>query len=316
MKTDLAILVPYFHFYPLVAYSFSMRVLPIVLQALLGVFCVVLMGGIAYGYTLYQTEVQAVVQVQGELASTTAAYEAKIEERNTALSNTQISLTEEQQKTSLLGEQVADITSTAEYLRKLTHTDPQLLAKYSKVYFLNENYSPETLGTITPSETLVPTKEYQFQAQALPFLETMVAAAKNEGINLLVVSSFRSFGTQAALKSSYTVRYGTTASNSFSADQGYSEHQLGTTIDFSTIELKGVLAGFSKTTAYEWLLLHAHEYGFILSYPANNGYYVYEPWHWRFVGKKLATDLYNEKKNFYSLDQRKINTYLINLFDQ
>jgi LAS superfamily LD-carboxypeptidase LdcB len=60
---------------------------------------------------------------------------------------------------------------------------------------------------------------------------------------------------------------------------------------------------------------HAYIYGFVLSYPKNNGYYVYEPWHWRFVGVKLATDLHNQGKNFYDMDQRTIDTYLLNIFD-
>jgi len=55
---------------------------------------------------------------------------------------------------------------------------------------------------------------------------------------------------------------------------------------------------FNKTKAYQWLLNNAYKYGFILSYPENNEYYIYEPWHWRFVGIKLATKLHNENKFF------------------
>ena len=88
--------------------------------------------------------------------------------------------------------------------------------------------------------------------------------------------------------------YGSGA-NSFSADQGYSEHQLGTTVDFSTSSLGGSLNGFDQTEAYEWLDKNAHRFGFILSYSKDNAYYIYEPWHWRFVGKDLA--LYIKLKN-------------------
>ena len=69
------------------------------------------------------------------------------------------------------------------------------------------------------------------------------------------------------------------------------------------------------TPAYQWMTDNAHKYGFVLSYPKDNSYYVYEPWHWRFVGVKLATDLHNQGKNFYDLDQRVIDTYLVNIFD-
>ena len=108
--------------------------------------------------------------------------------------------------------------------------------------------------------------------------------------------------------------YGSGA-NSFSADQGYSEHQLGTAIDFTTLELGSDFSSFEKTDAYKWLLDNAYEYGFILSYPKDNTYYQFEPWHWRFVGKSLANTLHQENKNFYDVDQRTIDSYLISIFD-
>jgi zinc D-Ala-D-Ala carboxypeptidase len=147
-----------------------------------------------------------------------------------------------------------------------------------------------------------------------PFLIEMLTDAKDDGINLLVVSAYRSFDKQKDLKSAYAVQYGTGA-NTFSADQGYSEHQLGTTIDFTTDAMGGALTGFEKTEAYAWLQKYAHKYGFTLSYPEANDYYIFEPWHWRFVGEDLARDLHNDGKYFYDLDQREISEYLISLFD-
>ncbi|MFH1704471.1 MAG: M15 family metallopeptidase, partial [Patescibacteria group bacterium] len=101
----------------------------------------------------------------------------------------------------------------------------------------------------------------------------------------------------------------------FSADQGYSEHQLGTAVDLITTGLGGKTDGFENTTAYQWLLSNAYRFGFVLSYPNGNSYYSYEPWHWRFIGVKLATYLHDNKLNFYDADQRSIDTYLINIFD-
>lgn len=130
-----------------------------------------------------------------------------------------------------------------------------------------------------------------------------------------VISAYRSFGAQSTLKSAYTVIYGSSA-NKFSADQGYSEHQLGTTIDFTTSKLGANFITFEKTESYTWLLQNAYRYGFILSYPENSDYYIFEPWHWRFVGKGLALQLHNENKNFNDLNQREIDEYLGSLFDQ
>jgi hypothetical protein len=70
-----------------------------------------------------------------------------------------------------------------------------------------------------------------------------------------------------------------------------------------------------KTEEYKWLLDNAHKYGFILSYPKDDTYYIFEPWHWRYVGVELATKLYNEKISFYSMDQRTLDSYLLNLFN-
>ena len=82
-----------------------------------------------------------------------------------------------------------------------------------------------------------------------------------------------------------------------------------------TTGLGGAFAGFDRTGAYQWLLANAYKYGFVLSYPANNPYYIYEPWHWRYVGVKLSTALHDQNKNFYDLDQREIDQYLADIFD-
>jgi len=148
----------------------------------------------------------------------------------------------------------------------------------------------------------------------LPFLEDMIEDATAAELNLKIVSAYRSFAEQSSIKSSYTMVYGSGA-NQFSADQGYSEHQLGTTVDFTTDKVGGSFTGFDQTDEYKWLMKNAYKYGFVLSYPQGNNYYQYEPWHWRFVGRKLARYLHNTGKNFYDLDQRTINEYKIYFFD-
>jgi len=143
----------------------------------------------------------------------------------------------------------------------------------------------------------------------------LVAARTDESIELLVASAFRSFDEQASLKSSYTVTYGAGTANQFSADQGYSEHQLGTSADFTTLAVGGNFSKFETDPAYKWMLENAYKYGFVLSYPKGNVYYKFEPWHWRFVGTELAKRLYIDKEYFYDLGQREIDQYLIKIFD-
>jgi D-alanyl-D-alanine carboxypeptidase len=144
----------------------------------------------------------------------------------------------------------------------------------------------------------------------------MIDDARKEGQDLLVVSAYRSFQTQTSLKAQNKITYGANTSNRFVAEQGYSEHQLGTTVDFTTSNIRAANMAFDKTKEYLWLQNNAHRYGFTLSYPKGNQYYAYEPWHWRFVGKALATQIYNDKINFYNLEQRYIDGYLLNMFDR
>lgn len=225
-----------------------------------------------------------------------------------------IKYNEEKVRMDFFASQIEDIQGAVGILEKLSQTDLELLKKYSKVYFLNENYIPDSFVKIDPKYTYDPRKDYLVYSKIWYFLQDMLTAAEDDGIELKIISAYRSFGTQSELKSSYTVIYGYGA-NRFSADQGYSEHQLGTTLDFTTPEIGADYLKFDETTAYQWLLENAYKYGFILSYPENNQYYEFEPWHWRFVSRPLAEKLHREGKNFYDLDQRKIDEYLISFFD-
>ncbi len=263
----------------------------------------------AYGY-LRLTELSAQVnELNFRLASTTDQFAVQIDNATTSLAD-QIKLAQQKVQS-----QVGTITGTVSTLEKLSQTDRELLAKYSKVFFLSDNYAPARLAEV-PSEYRYNEKiSMQVIPEVLPYLKKMIEQAKDDGIELYVQSAYRSFTEQSVIKGSYTVTYGAGTANTFSADQGYSEHQLGTTIDLITTGTRGKLEGFDKTPAFAWVQANAHKYGFVLSYPKNNGYYVYEPWHWRFVGVKLATYLHEEEKYFYELDQRTIDTYLVSVFD-
>ena len=274
-------------------------------------------------------------QTKADFDATTAKFngeikdlEGDIKELNTILDRTKDDLatttaerdsyrskyTREKKKMDDFSEQIDAIEGKVGTLQKLSETDPELLKKYSKIYFLNENYVPQSFVKIDKNYTSDSKEDYLFDAQIWPFLEDLLMAAEDEEIDLKITSAYRSFGSQANLKSTYKMIYGTGA-NKFSADQGYSEHQLGTTVDFTTSENNSIFSGFEKTAAHEWLQGHAYKYGFILSYPQGNAYYQYEPWHWRFVGRELAKSLHKDGKNFYDLDQREIDQYLISFYD-
>jgi D-alanyl-D-alanine carboxypeptidase len=281
-----------------------------------------LFAGFVYQFTLLRSIRASLQSTQSDLASTTVL----LEERSTALyenflaeqqrsETVREALSEAQDDIKRIERRFGNVSDTVEELEKLTRADPKLLQKYSKVFFLNEHYEPERLVEVPTDYAYHENRLERVHAGIWPFLRKLIDDAKQAGIELYVKSAYRSFDEQEQLKNAYTVTYGAGTANQFSADQGYSEHQLGTTVDFITTGLNGQLAGFGNTPAYTWLIENAHEYGFILSYPPNNAYYVYEPWHWRFVGEDLADELHDESKYFYDLDQREIDEYLPNMFD-
>lgn len=294
------------------------------------VVLVVLGGFLVYGYMRISTLTKNVGSLSLELASTTAQLSQNANQLSqnitdlhtetagisSTLSSTQQNIDAVKSQVGGVEQTVGSISGTVGNLQKLSQIDPELLKKYSKVYFMNENYTPAHLTTI-PSEYLYSEKRSeQFLTEAWPHLKNLFDTARANGVTIYVKSAYRSFAEQQSLKSSYTVIYGAGTANSFSADQGYSEHQIGTTLDFITSGFNGQLVvGFDKTQSYQWLVANAYRFGFELSYPKGNAYYIYEPWHWRFVGVKLATYLHNNNLNFYNMDQREIDTYLANTFD-
>ncbi|MDP3956541.1 MAG: M15 family metallopeptidase [bacterium] len=286
--------------------------------ALLGVLGALGLGYVSYGLNRQNSALESDVLtskdkntlLEESLASTSLNLASTTLERDSLAAE----LSNQKVMVDALTGQVNGIVGDVGTLVKLSKTDPELLEKYSKVFFLNENYLPEKLAVVDPSY-IFNQKEQYFRSDVWPFLKNLMDTANGNGTPLAIISGYRSFDTQVDLKTTYKVTYGTNTANSFSADQGYSEHQLGTAVDFTTPELGASFDTMDKTKAYTWLTSNAYLYGFILSYPPNNSYYKFEPWHWRFVGKALAQRLHDENKYFYDLDQREIDKYLQNFFD-
>ena len=270
------------------------------------VIALVLSGYVAYQYWVLNNELELTTE-ENLMLSTELDEQTDENLALSDLSSYQQSIIDSfQSQIESLGGVVGD-------LEKLAKIDEELLRKYSKVYFLSENYRPAQLTAIN-QKYLYEKDDAYIHTEVLPHLERLLDAARSDNIKLLIASAFRSFETQVSLKSEYKVIYGAGTANQFSADQGYSEHQLGTSIDFTTLE-GGTLSKFQASPAYPWLVNNAYKYGFVLSYPEENTYYTFEPWHWRFVGIELAKRLYIDKEYFYDLGQREIDEYLIKLFD-
>lgn len=117
----------------------------------------------------------------------------------------------------------------------------------------------------------------------------MQQAAASEDIKLWIDSGYRSYAEQEATYGGWVDLHGTEVADTFSSRPGYSEHQTGLAIDVNLAD-----PDFIGTPEATWLAMHAQEYGFIIRFPegkeAQTGY-NYEPWHLRYVGVELATEL-------------------------
>jgi len=127
-------------------------------------------------------------------------------------------------------------------------------------------------------------------------LINMFTAAASEGYQLVIGSGYRSANLQSTYFYSLANSVGETVANQSIARPGESEHQTGLAIDVTTVSRNCYLADcFADTYDGQWLANNSYKYGFILRYPkGKEGItgYIYEPWHFRYVGIDLATALH------------------------
>ena len=120
--------------------------------------------------------------------------------------------------------------------------------------------------------------------------EQMKRVAIKDNISLRIVSSYRSYNTQAAIYNKNLNLHGAWVANRFSAKPGESEHQSGLAFDINQAN-----RSFVGTKEAQWLQENCYKFGFIIRYPRgkeNITGYVYEPWHIRYVGEKVAKEIF------------------------
>ena len=144
----------------------------------------------------------------------------------------------------------------------------------------------------------------------------MKADAAAVGYNMWIQSGFRSYGLQEWLYNKYVNRDGKTAADKYSARPGHSEHQTGLAFDICVKDSTGnypcISSKFNDTAPAKWLSDNAYRYGYILRYPqdkSNETGYMYESWHFRYVGKELAEALYNDgnwltMEDYFGIDSK------------
>ena len=158
-----------------------------------------------------------------------------------------------------------------------------LFTLVDKRHTLPPEYEPEDLVNLKGYPLSVSLGDMLLRKSIMPAVLELAGAAKKNGITLLFSSGYRSFEYQKYVYAKEVKMYGQEMADRESARPGASQHQLGTAIDFGSIT-----DDFAGTRAGKWLLAHAGEHGFSLSYP--QGYenvtgYRYESWHYRYVTK-------------------------------
>ena len=122
----------------------------------------------------------------------------------------------------------------------------------------------------------------------------MYDAAKEEGLDLIINSGFRTNEEQYKLYNDRKSKYGEEYADKYAARPLFSEHETGLALDIFTYKYR-TTSSFEKSPEYEWLINNSYKYGFILRYPKDKEYltgYSYESWHYRYLGIDLAKKVY------------------------
>ena len=171
-------------------------------------------------------------------------------------------------------------------------------------FVANKHYSLPI--TYTPNDLIVPSVPLRLAASEQQMhLRTVLQTdlinlfndAKITGLQLQLGSGFRSATYQKTLYDGYVNTQGITEADRSSARPGHSEHQTGLALDFTRIDAKCHLdACLADLPEGKWLADNAYKYGFILRYTSDKEQvtgYMFEPWHYRYVGHELALEMHN-----------------------
>lgn len=166
----------------------------------------------------------------------------------------------------------------------------------NKNHSISASYVPGDLVTVD----LPSTRDTQLRSVAAEGLTKLFNAASGVGLELYCCSGYRSYDTQSELYAWNVDTYGVDGASLVSARPGMSEHQLGLAMDVTSASAGfDLLESFGSTPEGQFIKNNAHKYGFIVRYQQGKTDitgYAYEPWHLRYVGVDVATDIYNSGK--------------------
>lgn len=175
----------------------------------------------------------------------------------------------------------------------------------NKDNLLPSNYIPNNLIILDDNENnfhnyVDPTLKPMVRADILADLLNMFEEAKNNGYYIIVDSGYRSYNYQKDILDKKIKEVGEEKAYQIVAIPGSSEHQTGLCIDIAYLYNKIYNDNVTENDEeVKWLIENSYKFGFILRYPKGKEEitgYIFEPWHYRYVGKKLAKTLHKNNE--------------------
>lgn len=194
---------------------------------------------------------------------------------------------------------LSDLHRVLEVEKNFRTDDLSLYYLIDKKHAVGSDYVPRDLIPVKGNELWnVSRNDLSLRPEAYAALEDLSRAALNDGIKLLVSSTYRSYQYQEGLFNRYVKQDGLELAERYSARPGTSQHQLGVAVDFGSIT-----DDWGDTKMGKWVYDHAADFGWSLSFP--QGYedvtgYMWECWHFRYIGKEACRF---QKKWFGNIQQ-------------
>ena len=176
------------------------------------------------------------------------------------------------------------------------NTDLGVLLLTNKYLKLDSSYEPSDLEEIDGKYFIDGNSNVRLlRKEAKEAFEKLSSDSILNGTPVYGQSGYRYYRRQEELFDIAVKNDGYEIAINDTAKPGHSEHQTGLTIDVSSTK-SGNMLEFENTKSFDWMVNNAHKYGFILRYPKDKSHitgFVYESWHYRYVGIKVATDMHD-----------------------
>lgn len=160
-----------------------------------------------------------------------------------------------------------------------------LLMLVNKYNYVSNDFKPDNLVKVSKFAV----NNMYLNKTCMEAFLSLASNALKDGYNIRAISTYRTYDYQNNLYSNYAKKDGIDKADTYSARPGFSEHHTGLAIDVDNIKTN--FNNFENTDEFKWMQENAYKYGFILRYPSDKvdiTGYMYEPWHYRYVGVEFA----------------------------